>query len=92
MIIDYYSEEFGHERKWMVDNNSWDIGSRKIVFAVFCYNIYIYTKYLSYIIHILHIIDTDFISMYIWYIRKKSLDRLKIEIDYSIGGKNKLIT
>lgn len=35
MIIDYYSEEFGHERKWMVDNNSWDIGSRKIVFAVF---------------------------------------------------------
>ena len=26
--VDYYSEGFGHEGKWMVENNTWDAGSR----------------------------------------------------------------
>lgn len=35
-VVKYYSEGFGHEGKWMVENNRWDTGSRGVFFA---YNI-----------------------------------------------------
>lgn len=75
-IVDYYSEGFGQEGKWVMENNRWNIGSREECLLIFLVIISISIQNLSHIC---------ICNTYMSCTRKRLLDRLKTEIGYNIG-------